>query len=183
MSYNTVRAGKFLFLNLVDGYNTDQSIASDSCSGNEEVGPISVHHNVVDDWSTSYSQDYAFLYTYPYNADNLYTQFITGGKISIDNNCYNTDAANLRFGLNEANNGCATACCQYGSLGAGYTTFTLWKGTGFDANSVQSDPLLNSSDVNTTADPVCLAAGWRGVSSSSVGHRPAPAILSIGGLE
>jgi hypothetical protein len=174
VAYNTIRNAKFLFMQFTDRYNTDTSSAATDCDGNESVGPISVHHNIADDWNTSYNQDNSFLMTYPYTPDDLYTKFISSGQLTIDNNCYQTDAANLRFGLHEANNGCATACCQYGLLGSGYTTFTSWQGTGFDTNSVQVDPALDSNDLPTTVNSTCVAAGWNTGGGASPTPTPTP---------
>ena len=109
---------------------------------------------VSDDRASSYPTDGSdgFIALCHYCSNALYTDVYSGGKISINNNCYyNQNAVALFFTV-------------WGDAGAGasgttYSSFASWvSGTGFDTSSFSQNPSLDSYGRATASN--CSAMGW-----------------------
>lgn len=170
IDHNTIDKAKALFVEPTEGYNTDGSTAVDVCSGSGTMEALTFTSNIVVDNSASYSQDHSFILGYPYISDDSYTTLL--GVLSLSNNCYyNSSGTALRFGIAEANNGCATACCVRGSLSSVYTSFATWTGAGFDSGTVNSNPTLDTNHVATTS---CTSLGWNTNGGATPTPTPSP---------
>lgn len=109
---------------------------------------------VSDDRASGYPTDGSdgFIALCHYCSNALYTDVYSGGKISINNNCYyNQNSVALFFTL--------WGDAGSGASGATYSSFANWvSGSGFDANSYSENPSLDSYGRAQSAN--CSDKGW-----------------------
>lgn len=120
------------------------------------------YENVVIDNKGSYPTDgtNGFMRICNYCSNAIYTDVVTGGKISFDDNCYyNPLSTPLLFDLFSDSGS--------GVFGQNYFGLASWQTTGYDSGSHNEDPDLDIYDMATSTN--CSDKGWR------TGATPPPA--------
>lgn len=147
-------------------YNTDNTTASDECSGNSPIDEVIVRRNIAVDDDASYGSNEGFYVVYPEGPDAIFADVITDGDLVIDDNTlWNSAAAGFRssvFEENDTSDVCGSDIYGSGSGtdGAAYTSLATWQAAGFDATSHNADPQLNSDHIPAHAGS--LTRGWTG---------------------
>lgn len=142
--YNTIINSPFF------EFNPD---TTDAAIGNPA---LTVRNNVVVDDNGFYSGDgtKGFVRIHYYGSDALYTDVITGNKLTIDRNCYyNSVPINLYFTI--------FGDAGSGASGANYSTWSSWQSTSpnsYDDNSFNENPAYNSYHIATSSN--CSNKGW-----------------------
>lgn len=150
------------------GWNINNTASADRCSSNSSINTITFNKNVIVMNRATLAQDFNFLDVGTYDPDFLYGQFITGGKLISNNNCWHASVAPSPYwGLYESNNGNLT-CSGRGNNGASYTSFSAWQATGRDAQSFYKNPLFDNQFRALDAD--CKDKGWRTLDSNDSGQ-------------
>lgn len=123
-------------------------------------GTVTIRKNIFrDDRASSYSADGStgFIRICHYCSDAIYTNLITGGKISINQNCeYNSNAVALFYSEMAATSSDDPAA---GNTGTSYANFAAWQAAGYDTSSYSENPSLDSTYRATSAN--CTNWGWR----------------------
>ena len=156
--------GTSYFSGAVIQYNTFKNCKGnfyDPDTGSGSIGQYTYRYNVFSDNSASQGNELGPQVVHTYGSDTLYTDAHSGGKLTINNNCYYNSATSPQFCLFCANGG------AYGSNGALYS-YANWQGTaGYDGASYNENPTLDSQHRATATN--CDDWGWRLTSEESGG--------------
>lgn len=131
---------------------------------NGTAGPLSFQNNVVTAESSSYCAQCGLLELDPYGGDVLnyygestgsFQDLVTGGKLTIDNNCYYNPNAAVQMCL-WCDNSVGQTPVRSAS-GASYN-FTNWKAAGYDTSSFNETPTTDQYFRSTATH--CNTKGW-----------------------
>lgn len=115
---------------------------------NGNLGNTTVRNNVFVDNSGSYNTENGFYRIARYGTDAQYNQFVSGGALVSNSNCFYNTNTSVMFDF------FADAPLTTG----GYYGFAQWQGLGYDANSSVVNPALDTS-MRATAG-ACANFGW-----------------------
>jgi hypothetical protein len=105
---------------------------------NSPLGKMTFRNNIVVDKRTTYNSDVGgILVIDPYGRNPAYDRVMAEGLFESNNNCYYNPNRSLLFGFFSSNHAPDFAK-------GGLYTFAQWKQLGFDVNSIQDNPQLNS---------------------------------------
>lgn len=114
------------------------------------IGTLDISNNVVIDTSSTYGGSLGVIQMQNYfggDADALYTELVTGGKITSNENCFYNGTTTLQFSTYPS------------ATSGGDRTFAQWQSTdGFDANSYVEAPVLDGNYEASSAN--CTGRGW-----------------------
>ncbi|HMO17005.1 MAG TPA: right-handed parallel beta-helix repeat-containing protein [Oligoflexia bacterium] len=118
---------------------------------NAPLGAMTFRRNIVIDSKPSYNSDIGgILNIDPYGLNEAHDRVVSDGILSTDYNCYHNTKTSPAYGFFSSNH---TGMHSKGGL----YSFSQWKALGFDANSRQTDPKLNSFFQPT--DALCVDKG------------------------
>ena len=116
--------------------------------GSSDLGLMTYRKNIVIDTS-GYSSERSMVRISEYGSDSLYALVTGGNYLAINYNCYYNQYYPLQFSLFGSKTKSA--------LGS-YPTFSEWQGLGYDTNSYNVNPELDSS--YAPSNTLCSDKGW-----------------------
>lgn len=106
--------------------------------------------------------------------DSYFTDYITGGKFTFEDNCWYTPSVTFATTVFGKNDGSASLCGTGASTSSGttYASFAAWTGAGYDSGSFNENPNLTSSGLAQSAN--CSTFGIAAAAAPTPTPTPTP---------